>query len=215
MSLPRAATSAAVGPRGPTASSIRLRTSASRSITKPAGLGHCGAARGALARPRFRQRLSQRHLRPAQVSPGVAIRPADLARRPEQRAVLDDAEQQPQPAVADDEVAVPIEPHLRLDSRSPEGRRSLGRRYSQGQGGHDQSVSRGSIIAQGGRHFHGVPPARRATAAHLHSVRARQRRADARRHQGTSAAKGIRAGSVWVNCYQAMDPAMPFGVGTR
>ncbi len=24
-------------------------------------------------------------------------------------------------------------------------------------------------------------------------------------------AKGIRAGSVWVNCYQAMDPAMPFG----
>ncbi|MEJ1978218.1 MAG: aldehyde dehydrogenase family protein [Acetobacteraceae bacterium] len=24
-------------------------------------------------------------------------------------------------------------------------------------------------------------------------------------------AKGIRAGSVWVNCYQAMDPAVPFG----
>ena len=24
-------------------------------------------------------------------------------------------------------------------------------------------------------------------------------------------AKAIRAGSVWVNCYQAMDPAMPFG----
>lgn len=24
-------------------------------------------------------------------------------------------------------------------------------------------------------------------------------------------AKGLRAGSVWVNCYQAMDPAMPFG----
>ena len=24
-------------------------------------------------------------------------------------------------------------------------------------------------------------------------------------------ARGIRAGSVWVNCYQAMDPAMPFG----
>src|SRR3546814_18504932 len=24
-------------------------------------------------------------------------------------------------------------------------------------------------------------------------------------------AQGIRAGSVWVNCYQAMDPAVPFG----
>ena len=24
-------------------------------------------------------------------------------------------------------------------------------------------------------------------------------------------AKGIRAGSVWINCYQAMDPAVPFG----
>jgi aldehyde dehydrogenase (NAD+) len=24
-------------------------------------------------------------------------------------------------------------------------------------------------------------------------------------------AKAIRAGSVWVNCYQAMDPAVPFG----
>jgi aldehyde dehydrogenase (NAD+) len=24
-------------------------------------------------------------------------------------------------------------------------------------------------------------------------------------------ARGIRAGSVWINCYQAMDPAMPFG----
>jgi aldehyde dehydrogenase (NAD+) len=24
-------------------------------------------------------------------------------------------------------------------------------------------------------------------------------------------ARGIRAGSVWVNCYQAMDPAVPFG----
>ena len=24
-------------------------------------------------------------------------------------------------------------------------------------------------------------------------------------------AKGLLAGSVWINCYQAMDPAMPFG----
>ena len=24
-------------------------------------------------------------------------------------------------------------------------------------------------------------------------------------------ARGLRAGSVWVNCYQAMDPAVPFG----
>jgi aldehyde dehydrogenase (NAD+) len=24
-------------------------------------------------------------------------------------------------------------------------------------------------------------------------------------------AKAIRAGSVWINCYQAMDPAIPFG----
>jgi aldehyde dehydrogenase (NAD+) len=24
-------------------------------------------------------------------------------------------------------------------------------------------------------------------------------------------AKGLRAGSVWINCYQAMDPAVPFG----
>ena len=24
-------------------------------------------------------------------------------------------------------------------------------------------------------------------------------------------AKGLRAGSVWVNCYQVMDPAVPFG----
>ena len=24
-------------------------------------------------------------------------------------------------------------------------------------------------------------------------------------------ARGIRAGSVWINCYQAMDPAVPFG----
>jgi aldehyde dehydrogenase (NAD+) len=26
-----------------------------------------------------------------------------------------------------------------------------------------------------------------------------------------SVAKALRAGSVWVNCYQAMDPAVPFG----
>ena len=27
----------------------------------------------------------------------------------------------------------------------------------------------------------------------------------------TSSRRAIRAGSVWVNCYQAMDPAVPFG----
>ena len=27
-------------------------------------------------------------------------------------------------------------------------------------------------------------------------------------------AKAIRAGSVWVNCYQAVDPAVPFGTWT-
>ena len=29
--------------------------------------------------------------------------------------------------------------------------------------------------------------------------------------KGHRLAKAIRPGSVWVNCYQAMDPAMPFG----
>ena len=49
------------------------------------------------------------------------------------------------------------------------------------------------------------------------------RQARTRRRSGSAAAcgratsarriggKGIRAGSVWVNCYQAMDPAVPFG----
>ncbi len=32
-----------------------------------------------------------------------------------------------------------------------------------------------------------------------------------RRRQGAQLARGIRAGSVWINCYQAMDPAVPFG----
>ena len=43
------------------------------------------------------------------------------------------------------------------------------------------------------------------------AVRPRQRRVDARRRQGAPLAKAIRAGSVWINCYQAMDPAVPFG----
>ncbi len=31
------------------------------------------------------------------------------------------------------------------------------------------------------------------------------------RAYGSVMAKGLRAGSVWINCYQAMDPAVPFG----
>jgi len=27
----------------------------------------------------------------------------------------------------------------------------------------------------------------------------------------TASRSGLRAGSVWINCYQAMDPAVPFG----
>ena len=49
-------------------------------------------------------------------------------------------------------------------------------------------------------------------ARQRHDVRSRQRRVDARRQQGAPAWRAaIRAGSVWVNCYQAMDPAVPFG----
>ena len=49
-------------------------------------------------------------------------------------------------------------------------------------------------------------------ARQRHDVRPRQRRVDARRQQGASRSrKAIRAGSVWINCYQAMDPAVPFG----
>jgi aldehyde dehydrogenase (NAD+) len=34
---------------------------------------------------------------------------------------------------------------------------------------------------------------------------------DARCLQGHKLARAIRAGSVWINCYQATDPAVPFG----
>lgn len=30
-------------------------------------------------------------------------------------------------------------------------------------------------------------------------------------NKATKLARAIRAGSVWINCYQAMDPAVPFG----
>jgi hypothetical protein len=45
----------------------------------------------------------------------VAIRPADLSRRAEERAVLEDAEKELRTAIADDEAAAPLHPHLRLD----------------------------------------------------------------------------------------------------
>ena len=45
-----------------------------------------------------------------------------------------------------------------------------------------------------------------------HDLRPRQRRLDPRRRaRRTAWRRAIRAGSVWVNCYQAMDPAVPFG----
>ena len=49
-------------------------------------------------------------------------------------------------------------------------------------------------------------------ARQRHHLRARQRRVDhAMSARRITVAKAMRAGSVWVNCYQAMDPAVPFG----
>jgi hypothetical protein len=45
----------------------------------------------------------------------VAIRPSNLPRRAEERAVLEDAEQELQSAVADDEPAVQLHPDFRFD----------------------------------------------------------------------------------------------------
>ena len=42
-------------------------------------------------------------------------------------------------------------------------------------------------------------------------VRPRQRRLDPRRRQGAPAGESDPRRSVWINCYQAMDPAVPFG----
>ena len=38
-----------------------------------------------------------------------------------------------------------------------------------------------------------------------------RRRVDARCQQRASARERPACGSVWINCYQAMDPAVPFG----
>src|SRR6266850_239917 len=89
---------------------------------EPASFGQRRAARASLAGAGPGQRHAERGFRPAQVLPRVAIRPADLASGAEQGAVLEDAEQEPQAAVADDELAVVLEPHLGLDGDYREGR---------------------------------------------------------------------------------------------
>src|SRR5580765_2101017 len=45
----------------------------------------------------------------------MTIRPTDLLRRAEERPVLENAKQELQAAVADNEAAVSLHPHLRLD----------------------------------------------------------------------------------------------------
>src|SRR5262249_23048415 len=82
------------------------------------GLGECHAARRALARPRRREWSSQGRVGALQITPGVAIGPADLLRRAQERAVLEHAEQELQAAVADDEAAGTLDPHLRLEHRA-------------------------------------------------------------------------------------------------
>ena len=49
------------------------------------------------------------------VSPGVTIRPADVTNRRGQGAEPGDAFEEPQAAVAHDETAADLEPHLRAD----------------------------------------------------------------------------------------------------
>src|SRR5262245_52932807 len=82
---------------------------------EPSGLGQRRAARASLAWAGRRERYAECGLRPSQVFPRVAIRPANLTSGCEQGAVLEDAEQELQTAVADHELTVVLEPHLRLD----------------------------------------------------------------------------------------------------
>src|SRR5262245_36453181 len=61
-----------------------------------AHLGERGAARRALTGPGLGQGSTKHDFRPPEVTPGMAIGPADLARGGEQGAVLQDSQQEPE-----------------------------------------------------------------------------------------------------------------------
>jgi phenylacetaldehyde dehydrogenase len=55
-------------------------------------------------------------------------------------------------------------------------------------------------------------PERHPRRRERHGLRSRRRRLDERRQQrAQDVAAGLRAGTVWVNCYNVFDPALPFG----
>src|SRR5262249_11841692 len=56
----------------------------------------------------------ERALRPAEIAPGMSVRPADLAHCLGERAMLEDPTQEMDAAVAHEELAAQLEPDLRL-----------------------------------------------------------------------------------------------------
>ena len=50
-----------------------------------------------------------------------------------------------------------------------------------------------------------------AQAGQRHRVRAGGRHLDARHREGASPGSQLRAGTVWINCYNVFDAALPFG----
>src|SRR5262245_52092427 len=79
------------------------------------GLGEDHASSRSPARTGLDQWRPQQGLGAPEIAPRVPIRPADRADGLGQRAATDDALEQVEPAVADDEAAIDLEPELGLD----------------------------------------------------------------------------------------------------
>src|SRR5215469_2124581 len=77
-------------------------------------LGQLHPARHSPPRPVAHDGGLERSLRPAEITPGMTVRPADLAHGLGEGAVLEDTAQEMNPAVAHEELAAELEPDLRL-----------------------------------------------------------------------------------------------------
>ena len=96
--------------------------------------------------------------------------------------------------------------------RQPPGRQGLLRQAHRPRQHQRKHESREGRNLRARRHRHSVQRRRRARRqGQRHELRSRRRRLDARHQEGARIASELRAGTVWINCYNVFDPALPFG----
>ena len=98
------------------------------------------------------------------------------------------------------------------DRRQPRRRPGLLRRADRAVEHQRQHEDRARGDLRPGRRGDAVHrPRRGRRAGQRHDVRAGGGRLDPRHHQGPSPGRRLRAGTVWINCYNVFDAALPFG----